>query len=72
MKSFKQHLAEKAGYTLWQVNIKGKLSNKEHLSHDELDDRMEELYGKVATIKVKQDGGKEITYTDDGTKWSKV
>jgi hypothetical protein len=69
---FKMHPDDTYSYTVWKKDLHtGKLSHKEHLDNSgELQDWMDKVLGKHATILVKQDqSGKEITYTDNGTKF---
>lgn len=59
-------------FSVFKLNLDGSLSNRENLSHDELDSYIESVYGKFATIKVVASNGKAAVYTDDGERYAKV
>ena len=57
-------------YSAFKLSLDGSLSHRENLNHDELDDWMARVYGKFASIQIRQDQtGKLITYTDNGESW---
>lgn len=69
----KQFLTEKKyNFTVYKMESNGKLSNRENLSHDELDPYMNKIYGKWPKIRVERSDGKWIIYDDDGTKWINI
>lgn len=59
-------------FSVFKVNLDGSLSNRENLSHEELDGYIASVYGKFATIKVVASSGKEVIYTDNGLSYEKV
>jgi hypothetical protein len=70
MKTFKEFLKEKPEtYSVWSVNSKGVLGNRENLNANELDQFMYKIYGKYSNIKVQASNGNVVMYTDDGTEW---
>lgn len=59
-------------FSVFKVNLDGSLSNRENLSHNELDSYINSVYGKFATIKVIASNGREVVYTDNGECYAKV
>ncbi len=73
-KEFQKKLGMRDTYTVYKVELSGKLSNKEHMnSADEVEEWLDKVYGKFATVKVVQDRTKHwVMYTDAGTRWERV
>lgn len=57
---------QKYHYSVYKVGIDGKLSNRENLNHDELDDYMNGKAKKFNNIKVVRSDGKAVFYTRMG------
>jgi hypothetical protein len=59
-------------YTVCQIDVLGRLVNKEHLNHNELDVWMENIYGQYAKIRVERSDGKWVVYEDNGSNWEVI
>ena len=60
-------------FTVHNIKTDGTLSNKECLNNDELDQWLDDNYGRFANLQVVQDlTGKKIVLVDGGEYWEKV
>jgi len=53
-------------FTAHRVLLDDSLTDAAFLGEFELDDWMDEMYGRAATVRVQRDDGNTVIYTDDG------
>ncbi|WP_306150712.1 hypothetical protein [Roseovarius sp. MMSF_3281] len=56
-------------FTAHRVMLDDSLTESAFLGEFEVDDWMDEMYGRAATVQVQRDDGKTIIYTDDGQRF---
>lgn len=53
-------------FTAHRVLLDDSLTDAAFLGEIEVDDRMDEMYGRAATVRAQRDDGNTVIYTDNG------